>query len=102
MTTQEHPEAASKALVPVDWDKIKSGTFRDTTRLNYDQIKMGMRFEKAVTLLGPAFEVISEAKSPDGIGVIENVKWDQQWTEGFCTITFQANEVIAKKQTDLE
>jgi hypothetical protein len=98
----EDSQAPAKKLVPVDWDKIKLGTFRDVKRVNYDQVKIGMRFEDVATLLGPTLEELSKAKSPDGIGVIEKMKWDQQWTEGFCIITFQANEVIAKEQSDLE
>ena len=98
----EPPIPAAKELVPVDLSKVAIGTYKDVQRVNYDQIQIDMRFEKVVALLGPAFEVLSEAKAPDGIGKIEKIKWDQQWTDGFCVITFQANEVIAKEQTNLE
>ena len=92
----------AKELVPVDLSTVAIGTYKDVQRVNYDQIRIDMRFEKVVELLGPAFEVLSETKAPDGIGKIEKIKWDQQWTDGFCVITFQANQVIAKEQTNLE
>ena len=98
----EPPMPVAKELVPVDLSTVAIGTYKDVQRVNYDQIQIDMRFEKVVELLGPAFEVLSEAKSPDGIGKIEKIKWDQQWTDGFCVITFQANQVIAKEQTNLE
>ena len=98
----EPPMPVAKELVPVDLSTVAIGTYKDVQRVNYDQIQIDMRFEKVVELLGPAFEVLSEAKSPDGIGKNEKIKWDQQWTDGFCVITFQANQVIAKEQTNLE
>jgi esterase/lipase superfamily enzyme len=50
-------KVATRTLVPVDASRLKMGTYKDTTRFNYDQVKIGMRFEDAANLLGPAFEV---------------------------------------------